>query len=134
MAEPRTMDGRGSRPPIRESSLPPTICGTTPLNVTEPLFECFQRLIYSESGIWLANSKKALLCGRLARRLRALQVATLADYHELVTRPEQQAERLLMIEAITTNETHFFREPKHFEFLAQELLPRWQAKAEQRQR
>jgi chemotaxis protein methyltransferase CheR len=37
-----------------------------------------------------------------------------------------------MIEAITTNETHFFREPKHFEFLAEEMIPRWRAHAEQK--
>lgn len=112
----------------------PSSRGIAPLTVSEPLFESFQQLIYSESGIWLANSKKALLCGRLGRRLRALQVATLGDYHDLVTQPEQHAERLLMIEAITTNETHFFREPKHFEFLALEMVPRWRAKATQRQR
>jgi len=98
------------------------------------VFESFQRLIYSETGIWLSNSKKALLCGRLARRLRAVQVATMAGYHELVTQPDQHAERLLMIDAITTNETHFFREPKHFEFLLQEALPRWRAQAQQQRR
>jgi chemotaxis protein methyltransferase CheR len=86
-------------------------------------------LIYGESGIWLANSKKALLCGRLAKRLRAVHAATLADYHDLVTQPDQLAERLLMIDAITTNETHFFREPKHFEFLLQEMVPRWRSRA-----
>jgi chemotaxis protein methyltransferase CheR len=98
------------------------------------VFERFQRLIYGESGIWLANSKKALLCGRLARRLRAVQAPTLADYHELVSQPDQHAERVLMIDAITTNETHFFREPQHFEFLIQEMLPRWRAQAEQQRR
>jgi chemotaxis protein methyltransferase CheR len=103
-----------------------------PLTITQPVFEGFQRLIYGESGIWLANSKKALLCGRLARRLRAVQLATLADYHQLVTQPDQHVERLLMVEAITTNETHFFREPRHFEFLAEEVLPRWRAEAERR--
>jgi chemotaxis protein methyltransferase CheR len=39
-----------------------------------------------------------------------------------------------MVEAITTNETHFFREPKHFEFMGQEVLPRWRAQAEQQRR
>jgi chemotaxis protein methyltransferase CheR len=106
----------------------------SPLSITQPVFESFQRLIYVESGIWLTNSKKALLCGRLARRLRAVQVATLEDYHQFVTQPEQYLERLLMIEAITTNETHFFREPKHFEFLVREMFPRWQAKAERQLR
>jgi chemotaxis protein methyltransferase CheR len=107
---------------------------TTLLTVTQPLFESFQHLIYGESGIWLGNSKQALLCGRLARRLRAVQVATLAEYHQFVTQPEQYLERLMMIDAITTNETHFFREPKHFEFLAREIVPRWRRRAEQQLR
>jgi chemotaxis protein methyltransferase CheR len=98
------------------------------------VFESFQQLIYGESGIWLGNSKKALLCGRLARRLRAVQIATLAEYLRFVTDPEQYLERLLMIDAITTNETHFFREPKHFEFLAREIVPRWRRRAEQQLR
>jgi chemotaxis protein methyltransferase CheR len=108
--------------------------GPSPLTVTQAVFERFQRLIYGESGIWLANSKKALLCGRLAKRLRAVHAATLADYHDLVTQPDQLAERWLMIDAITTNETHFFREPKHFEFLAQEVVPRWRSQAGQQKR
>jgi chemotaxis protein methyltransferase CheR len=39
-----------------------------------------------------------------------------------------------MIDAITTNETHFFREPKHFEFLLQEIVPRWRSQAGRQQR
>jgi chemotaxis protein methyltransferase CheR len=90
------------------------------------LFARYQSLIYSEAGIWLAAHKQALLTGRLARRLRTLGVATMADYYRLITQPDQQHERALMIDCITTNETHFFREPRHFEFLAQHVFPRWQ--------
>ncbi len=35
-----------------------------------------------------------------------------------------------MIDAITTNETRFYREPRQFEFLVQRVFPRWQAEAE----
>lgn len=35
-----------------------------------------------------------------------------------------------MIDAITTNETRFFREPRQFEFLVQRVFPRWRADAE----
>jgi chemotaxis protein methyltransferase CheR len=93
------------------------------------LFEKYQALIYKAAGIWLSTSKTALLCGRLARRLRSLELETMEQYYEFVTRPEQQEELVLMLDAITTNETHFFREPKHFEFLAQRLFPRWKAEA-----
>lgn len=93
------------------------------------LFARFQRLIYDESGIWLGENKQALLTGRLARRLRLLGLGDMEEYLHLVTQPDQQHERAVMIDCITTNQTHFFREPRHFAFLAQEIFPQWQAAA-----
>jgi chemotaxis protein methyltransferase CheR len=101
------------------------------LSVNPVLFQKFQKLIYAESGIFLGSSKTALLCGRLFRRLRALQITSLKSYYECVAAPDQHEERAQMIDAITTNETRFFREPRQFEFLVQKVLPRWQATAEQ---
>lgn len=89
------------------------------------VFAKFQRLIYSEAGIWLGTHKTALLTGRLARRLRLLGLDTMLDYYELVTQPDQQHERAMMIDCVTTNETHFFREARHFEFLATRVFPLW---------
>lgn len=100
------------------------------LSVSPALFQKFQKLIYAETGIWLGNSKTALLCGRLFRRLRELEIATLKEYFECVCQPEQEEERARMIDAITTNETRFFREPRQFEFLEQTLFPRWKADAD----
>lgn len=93
------------------------------------LFSKFQKLIYSEAGIWLANHKHALLTGRLARRLRLLGLSNMQEYYQLVTQPDQQHERAVMIDCITTNETHFFREPRHFDFLEREVFPKWQRDA-----
>jgi chemotaxis protein methyltransferase CheR len=107
---------------------------TLQVTVSPALFVKFQRLIYDESGIWLGPAKAALLCGRLSRRLRALQIRTLAQYYELVTSPGQQWERVLMIDAITTNETQFFREAKHFDYLAQHVFPRWRSEAAEQRR
>lgn len=89
------------------------------------LFEQFQRLIYHETGIWLGEHKTALLVGRLSKRLRSLRLNSMADYLELVSEPNQHHERTLMIDCITTNETHFFREACHFDFLAHTVFPRW---------
>jgi len=99
-------------------------------SVTPALFAKFQRLIYEESGIWLGDSKAALLCGRLSRRLRTLGIPTLDKYYQHVVNPAQSEERVSMIDAITTNETRFFREPKHFEFLESQAIPRWRADGE----
>jgi chemotaxis protein methyltransferase CheR len=101
------------------------------LSVSPALFQKFQRLIYAETGIWLNSAKTALLCGRLFRRLRALGMNSLKSYYECVSRPEEHEERARMIDAITTNETRFFREPRQFDFLVQTVFPRWQLEADQ---
>src|SRR5947207_10231248 len=75
--------------------------------VSPALFRKYQQLIYQESGIWLGDHKHALLTGRLARRLRVLGIGSMQEYFHLVTQPDQQHERAVMIDCITTNETHF---------------------------
>ena len=100
------------------------------LSVSPALFEKFQKLIYAETGIWLGNSKTALLCGRLFRRLRTLEINSLQSYYECVSQPEQHEERARMIDAITTNETRFYREPRQFQFLVQKVFPHWQLDAQ----
>ncbi len=102
------------------------------MKVEPRVFTKFQKLIYAEAGIWLASTKTALLAGRLARRLRQLNLESLDEYFTLVE--ENAAERVYMLDAITTNETHFFREPKHFEFLTDRMIPRWQAEAAEKLR
>ena len=114
--------------------LDPSLGQPAQMSVSPALFQKFQKLIYSETGIWLGNSKTALLCGRLFRRLRALEITSLEIYYELVSQPDQQEERARMIDAITTNETRFFREPRQFEFMVQQVFPRWRAEAEQTSR
>ena len=100
------------------------------LSIDPVLFQKFQKLIYSETGIWLGSSKTALLCGRLFRRLRALGISSLATYYECVSQPGQDEERARMIDAITTNETRFFREPRQFEFLIHATFPKWKDEAD----
>jgi chemotaxis protein methyltransferase CheR len=100
------------------------------LSVSPALFQKFQKLIYDETGIWLGSSKTALLCGRLFRRLRELEIRSLKEYYGCVSQPQQHEERARLIDAITTNETRFFREPKQFEFLEQRLFARWRTESE----
>jgi len=112
-----------SRRPIQSPHRQP-IHDRSPLSPA--LFAKFQQLIYREAGIWLADHKQALLSGRLARRLRLLGLGSMSQYLELVSQPDQQHERAVMIDCITTNETRFFREARHFDFLSQHVFPRWQ--------
>lgn len=100
------------------------------LSVSPALFRKFQQLIYRDTGIWLGNSKTALLSGRLFRRLLNLNIPSLKEYYELVEAPGGLEERARMIDAITTNETRFFREARQFDFLVQQVFPRWKAESE----
>lgn len=87
------------------------------LPLSDHEFSLFQRLIYKLTGIHLADSKKVLLVGRLGKRLRFWHLESFGDYYRLLTSGEQPAELQTMIDLVTTNETYFFREPAHFEWL-----------------
>jgi chemotaxis protein methyltransferase CheR len=89
--------------------------------ISDMEFERLRRFFQDASGIRLADTKKVLVCGRLAKRLRTLGLDTYAAYLELIRRPDQAGERQTAIDLLTTNETHFFREPRHFELLRHEL-------------
>ena len=93
---------------------------STPASLSEQEFSLFQRLMLEEAGITLSPAKKALVYGRLARRLRARGCNSFADYYALL---EQEPHELqTAIDLLTTNETYFFREPRHFDFLREVAL------------
>ncbi|MDE2579871.1 MAG: protein-glutamate O-methyltransferase [Hyphomicrobiales bacterium] len=80
-------------------------------------FSAIARLLHETSGIRLADSKKAMVYARLAKRARALGMPTLHEYCRFVISDEGVSERSEMISAMTTNVTRFFRESHHFEHL-----------------
>ncbi len=77
----------------------------------------FRELFSSQLGIQLMDHKRTLIGTRLWKRLRACDLPTYSDYYRYITDPQHQAELATALELITTNETYFFREPRHFEFL-----------------
>jgi chemotaxis protein methyltransferase CheR len=92
--------------------------------ISDSEFAQFQRLIYEIAGISMADSKKVLLVGRLGKRLRALGLGSFAEYFRLVAGGDAPDERQNMVDLLTTNETYFFREEAHFDFLRSTVLPR----------
>jgi chemotaxis protein methyltransferase CheR len=86
-------------------------------------FFLFQELVEQVMGVHLPLHKKTLLNNRLAKRLAARQCRNFREYFELIRREDESAEYQLAMELLTTNETYFFREPKHFDFLRDVLLP-----------
>lgn len=87
-------------------------------------FQLLARLVYDHCGINLVENKKILLESRLNKRLTMLSVTTFKDYIQYLTSKDGLANELThMIDVVTTNKTDFFREPRHFEFMQQRLLP-----------
>jgi chemotaxis protein methyltransferase CheR len=91
--------------------------------ISDAEFAQFQRLIYKIAGISLADSKKVLLVGRLAKRLRARDLSNFDEYYRLVASGKDPGEQQTMVDLLTTNETYFFREEAHFDFLRKTILP-----------
>ena len=92
-------------------------------------FDFLSRLVYDRSRICLGPEKQPLVAGRLARRLRSLGCAGFADYCARLAAPGGADEIDVVIDLITTNHTHFFREREHFEILSRQLLPALAARA-----
>ena len=84
----------------------------------------FFKFITKELGIKMSDAKLPMLQSRLQRRLRTLGLNSLDEYQErLFNSRHSEEERVHFIDAITTNKTDFFREPKHFDYLVQTALP-----------
>jgi chemotaxis protein methyltransferase CheR len=105
--------------------------GLEPIPPLEDLeFARFQSLIAEASGIALGEVKRALLAGRLGRRVRELGLPGFGAYYARVVKDHTGQELVRMLDFVATNETSFFREPAHFEFLASRVIPHWRAAAE----
>ena len=91
--------------------------------LTSTDFQQIAAMLHSDSGIYLPESRAALVYSRLAKRVRSLGLESFRDYCALVARADGLGERQRMLAALTTNITHFFREPHHFEHLRTKVLP-----------
>ena len=101
----------------------PTEGQTTPGREFQFTVQDFTRicdLIRKHAGISLGESKLDLVYGRLSRRLRATGIRTFAEYLQVLERGDRR-EWEAFTNALTTNHTAFFREPHHFELLAEQL-------------
>jgi chemotaxis protein methyltransferase CheR len=86
------------------------------------------KLVHDRSGIVLHEGKRPLVMARLYKRLRRHGVTTFTAYINLVERDKTGDELVLLLDAIATNHTYFFREEQHFAFLASRVVPEWRAK------
>lgn len=96
--------------------------------MTDSDFRKLSNYIYTEYGIKMPPAKRIMLQSRLQKRLRQLNITSYKEYIDFVFSKEGlQLEIFHMIDAISTNKTDFFREPSHFEFLKDHILPDYYA-------
>lgn len=86
-------------------------------------FRSIQNLVYVRSGIKLGEGKQSLVSARLSKRLQGLGLSSYDEYLRYVEADDGE-EIVQMLDAISTNVTHFYREPKHFELVTQ-LVKAW---------
>lgn len=85
-------------------------------------FARFQTLIFNKIGVFLPQQKRAMLGHRLVKRLRATGCKNFGHYFKFISSKNHCDELQQALELVTTNETFFFREEKHFKYLIDEVL------------
>jgi len=87
-------------------------------------FSKLSKFIYTQYGIKMPPEKRIMLQSRLQKRLRALKIYTFKEYIEFAFSNQGNDEIIHMMDVVSTNKTDFYREPAHFEFLRQSILPK----------
>jgi chemotaxis protein methyltransferase CheR len=90
--------------------------------ITDAELALFQRFIFEAAGISMSDAKKALVMGRLSKRLALHQLSNFSQYFNFISSGKQAEEVQIAVDLLTTNETYFFREIKHFDFLREQAL------------
>lgn len=97
-----------------------------PLILKDSEFVLFQKMIYETAGINMSDAKKPLVSGRLAKRVKHHGLNSYGDYFKLLSSGNGD-EFQVAVDLLTTNETFFFREPRHFDFVRDHILPDWRS-------
>lgn len=91
-------------------------------SLTAKEFTQFRSFFYQIAGIDLSPTKKPMVMGRLAKQLKRNNLSSYGEYFELLYSGRDPGETQRAVDLLTTNETYFFRESKHFEFLRERIL------------
>ena len=93
-------------------------------DLTQEDYELIRKLVYAKSGINLGDKKMQLVRARLSKRVRQGGFKSFREYYRHVEQDPTGEELCALLDAISTNTTHLFREIRHFNFL-QEVISRW---------
>ncbi|AHH06108.1 Chemotaxis protein methyltransferase [Borrelia crocidurae DOU] len=94
------------------------------IKINKEEFHRLTKIIYNNFGINLSEKKKLLIESRLSSTIKAKNLNNFTEYINYLENQKNQISLIELIDKISTNHTYFFREPNHFEFLANNLLPK----------
>src|SRR5688500_5075816 len=87
------------------------------MELSQAQFSKVSTLVYQVSGLNLHEGKFGLVRSRLAHRVRESGLRDFESYIARVGADRSGRELAMLVDALTTNKTSFFREPRHFELL-----------------
>ena len=87
------------------------------------LFNKFAQMIDNIAGIHLEENKRTLLSNRLRKRLKETGIKSFEEYYSYLEKGEDPGEIDQMLNAVSTNETYFFRNSVHFQALEEYIIP-----------
>ncbi len=97
---------------------------TKPQTMSDVTFRDLREFIYSKTGIYFQDNKKYLLESRIAKRLQALRMDRFEQYTDFIRfNSSSEDEKKHLFDAITINETYFFRNEPQFEVMEKTLIP-----------
>jgi chemotaxis protein methyltransferase CheR len=94
--------------------------------LSERTFHDISALMHETVGLSFTDSKQPLISSRLASRIQKLGLDDFNDYLALISSADDGGEFQVAVDLLTTNETYFFREPQHYDFLESELTGKGQ--------
>jgi chemotaxis protein methyltransferase CheR len=90
-----------------------------PIDLTDRDLSAVIQLVYERSGITLHSGKRELVTARLQKHVRRGGFRSFSAYLQHVEADASGQALTVLLDAIATNHTHFFREPRHFDFLVE---------------
>ncbi|GBD95525.1 MAG TPA: protein-glutamate O-methyltransferase CheR [Nitrospirae bacterium] len=94
------------------------------LPLSESTFRDIRDYIYEKSGIYISDTKKYLIENRLSRIIRENKLNSFEDYLKLIKQSRNGNDLNRLFDAVTTNETYFFREPRQLNVCVEGIMPR----------
>ena len=91
--------------------------------ITPQEYEAFKSFLQDACGILLGENKQYLVKSRLRRIMEENELRTLGDLLDRVKRTGRSSLKEVVIDAMTTNETLWFRDNHPFRILQEKLLP-----------